>query len=140
MNRVVIAIALLSLFSPLAGSAQITIQAASATTPVTPQEAHDLMKSAHTVAQDQKLAEYFHQKESKYRAKASAEKVKLDQLSQVNPYRYQKYPRPVDWAKIRYESYVADADKAAAQAYRYSQLAATGRDSQQIASAPQTKH
>jgi hypothetical protein len=140
MNRVVIAIALLSLFSPLAGSAQNTIQAASVNAPVTPQEAHDLMKSAHTVAQDQQLAEYFLQREANYRAKAAAEKVKLDQLSQVNPYRYQKYPRPVDWAKTRYESDLSDADKAAVKAHRYSQLAAKGQDGQQLTSTPQARH
>jgi hypothetical protein len=137
MNRVLIAIALLSLASPFAAAAQTTTQTASLTTTISPHEAHDLMKNAHRVAEYKELAGYFHQREVDYRAKADAEKVELDQLSQVNPYRYQKYPRPVDWARIRYELYVSDADKAALKALRYDQLASG--QSQQAAAVPQGK-
>ena len=70
MNRILV-VAALSLTFPLAGMAQSTTQTASLSTPITPREAHSLLLSAHSGAQYQQLAGYFHQQEAKYRAEAT---------------------------------------------------------------------
>lgn len=128
MNRALIAIALLSLTYPPAGTAQTTMQTASVTAPMSPHEAHDLMKSAHTGEQYKQLAGYFHGQEAKYRTKANAAKVEWDRRAQVKIELFQRYPRPVDRAQRLYESYVADANSAALKAGRYDQLAADSLD------------
>ena len=55
---------------------------------------------------------------------AATEKLESDRRAQVNAGLYQKYPRPVDTAQHLYETYLADADSAAAQAKHYDELAA----------------
>ena len=122
MNRILV-VAALSLTFPLAGMAQSTTQTASLSTPISPREVHGLVLSAHTGAQYQQLASYFHQQEAQYRAEAVAEKAERDRRAQVNAGLMQKYPRPVDSAQYLYESYVSQADSAALQARHYEQLA-----------------
>ena len=124
MNRILMAVATLSLALPLTGIAQTTMQAANMSMPMSGHELHSLIKSAHSSAQYKQIADYFHQSETKYRAEAAAEKIELDRRAQVNAGLYQKYPRPVDSAQHLYETYLADADSAAAQAKHYDQLAA----------------
>jgi len=139
MNRILV-VAALSLTFPLAGMAQSTTQTASLSTPIAPREAHSLLLSAHSGAQYQQLAGYFHQQEAKYRAEAAAEKIERDRRAQVNAGLTQKYPRPVDSAQYLYESYLSQADSAALQAQHFDQLAAaqTHHD-QQFATASQGK-
>jgi hypothetical protein len=86
-------------------------------------EVHSLMKSAHSSAEYKQIAGYFDQQEAVYRARAAQEKIRFDELAQINLTRYQKYPRPVDVARSSYESDVASADKAALKARHYDQLA-----------------
>jgi hypothetical protein len=124
MNRTLVLVATLSLALPLAGMAQPTTQTANLSAPMTPREVHSLMLSAHSSAQYQQLAGYFHQQEAKFRAEAAAEKAERDRRAQVNAGLMQKYPRPVDSAQYLYESYVANADSAALQAQHFDQLAA----------------
>jgi hypothetical protein len=83
------------------------------------------MATAHTVDQYKQIATYFHLREASLRAKAAAEKTELERRAQVNAGLYQKYPRPVDSAQSLYESYVSDADSAAAHARHYDQLSMT---------------
>jgi hypothetical protein len=123
MNRTLQVVATLSLAFPLAAIAQST-QTASVTAPISPQQAHALIKSAHTNTQYKQLAGYYHQQEADYRAKAAAEKIERDRRAQVDAGLYQKYPRPVDSAQNLYDSYVSSADNAALQARHYDQLAA----------------
>jgi hypothetical protein len=122
MNRTLQVVATLSLAFPLAAIAQST-QTASVTAPVSAQEVHELIKSAHTSTQYKELASYYHQQEAGYRAKAAAEKVERDRRAQVDAGLYQKYPRPVDSAQALYDSYISSADSAALQARHYDQLA-----------------
>jgi hypothetical protein len=124
MNRTMMFVAALSLLVPSTGVAFSSMQTASQSAPLSRAEVHNLMKSAHTSAEYSQLAEYFHRQEVDYRAKAAAEKVERDRRAQVNASLYQKYPRPVDTAEARYESYLADANGAALQAQHYDQLAA----------------
>jgi hypothetical protein len=121
MNRIVIAVAATLLISHVAVLAQT--QTANLTTPLSPSQARDLMKSAHTGAEYTRLADYFHQRETVYRAKAADEKVEMDRRAQVNSPLYQKYPRPVDTAKALYDSYTTTADSAALQARHFDELA-----------------
>ena len=123
MNRTLIIAAALITF-PLMGMTQSTTQTANLTIPLTANEAHSLMKSAHSTEQYKQLAGYFHQQEAVYRAKAADEKIERDRRAQVNAGLYQKYPRPVDSSQYRYESYTTDADQAALKAQHYEQLAA----------------
>jgi hypothetical protein len=139
MNRALILVTALSFALPVAVVSQST-QSASVTMPMSPREAHSLMKSAHSGAQYAQLAAYFHQQESDYRAKAAAEKAERDRRAEVNAGLYQKYPRPVDTAESLYESYLASANDAALQAQHYSQLAAAEtKHDQQFANGPQGK-
>ena len=135
MNRTLIVVAALSLSFPFAGMAQSTVQTASLSSPISLTEVHNLMRSAHTSAEYLQLAGYFHQQETDYRTKAAADKAERDRRAQVNASLYQKYPRPVDTAEGRYESYLADANGAAIQAQHFDQLAAgQGKHDQQFAS------
>jgi hypothetical protein len=139
MNRILV-VAALSLTFPLAGMAQSTTQTASLSTPISPREVHGLVLSAHTGAQYQQLASYFHQQEAKFRAEAAAEKIERDRRAQINAGLTQKYPRPVDSAQYLYESYVSQADSAALQAQHFDQLAAAQtQHEQQFATASQGK-
>jgi hypothetical protein len=115
-------------------------QTANLSVPLSPHEVHSLMLSAHSSAQYQQLASYFHQQESKFRAEAAAEKIERDRRAQVNAALMQKYPRPVDSAQYLYESYVSQADSAALQAQHFNQLAAAQtQNDQQLATTSQGK-
>jgi hypothetical protein len=140
MNRASIVIASFFLVSPLVGIAQGTTQSASLISPMSPREARDLIKSAHSAEQYKQVAGYFHRQEAEYRAKAADEKTERDRRAAVNAGLYQKYPRPVDSAQNLYDSYVADANAAALQAQRYDQLAAgQSQLDKQMATGPQSK-
>jgi hypothetical protein len=138
MNRKLICTTALCLAFPLAGMAQSTTQTASLPSLIPGQDLHNFIKSAHSAAQYQLLADYFHQQEAKYRAEAAAEKIERDRRAQVNAGVYQKYPRPVDSAQYLYESYSSSADQAGLQAQHY-ELLATGQPqhSEQAATTPQ---
>jgi len=141
MNRTMVLVATLSLALPLTGMAQSATQTASLSTPLTPREVHSLMTSAHSSAQYQQLASYFHQQEAKFRAEAAAEKAERDRRAQINAGLMQKYPRPVDSAQYLYESYVSQADDAALQAQHFDQLAGatTQQNDRQLATSSQGK-
>jgi hypothetical protein len=103
---------------------QVSTQAAPPPVHLSRHQLHVLIGSAHSTAQYEQLASYYRAKEADYRAKAAAEKVERDRRAQVNAPLYEKYPRPVDSAQRLYQSYLADADQAAANAKHYEQLAA----------------
>src|ERR1700722_15731387 len=115
MSRTTLIVAAALLTFPLAGMAQSTTQTANLSAPITAQQAHSLMKTAHSVEQYKELSSFFHQQEAVYRAKAADEKTERDRRAQVSAGLYQKYPRPVDSAQSLYESYVSSADGAALQ-------------------------
>ena len=123
MNRIVASVVTLVFALPFAGVAQPLNQTTSQPTSLSSQELHSLLKSAHSTADYQQLAGYYHQQEAKYRAEAAQEKIERDRRAQVNASLYQKYPRPVDSAQYLYESYLESAGHAALQAQHYEQLA-----------------
>jgi len=119
---------------------QSATQTASLSAPLTAHDVDGLIKSAHSVAEYRELAGYFRRQETDYRAKAAEEKIELDRRAQVNAALYQKYPRPVDVAQSRYDSYLASADSNALQARHYDQLAAgEGQHDSQLAASAQGK-
>jgi hypothetical protein len=124
MSRRALASAILSLVLPVGGAAQSIPNTAAPPTHLTRQELSNLLKTAHSSAEYRQLAAYYREREADYRAKAAAEKIERDRRAQVNAALYQKYPRPVDSAQYLYESYLVDADQAAAKAQHYEQLAA----------------
>ena len=123
MNRTVILVASISLAFPVAATAQPGIQIADVNPPMPTHQVRSLIKTAHSHAQYRQLAGYFRQREAYYRSQAVAEKIERDRRAQVNASLEQKYPRPVDSANYLYESHLADADIAAAQARHYDNLA-----------------
>jgi hypothetical protein len=146
MNRLMVAVTVLSIAFPLAGMSQSTpqtqpaIQMASLPTQIPGRELHSLMLNAHSKVQYQQLADYFHQKETKFRAEAAAEKIEWDRRAKVNAGLTQKYPRPVDSAQYLYESYVSQDDSAAFQAQHCDQLAAAQTEhDEQLATTSQGK-
>jgi hypothetical protein len=117
-------VTLLSLACLGEGQAQVSAQSTSSPAQLSRHQLHLLLKTAHSSAQYGQLASYYRAKEADYRAKAAEEKAEWDRRAQVNASLYQKFPRPVDSAQHLYQSYVADADQAAATAKHYEQLAA----------------
>jgi hypothetical protein len=119
MNRKLIAVATLVLIASVTGIAQPS------PTQLSRHELHNLMQNAHDAAQYKQLADYFRQQEAQYRAQAAAELIERNRRAQYTMGTAQKYPRPVDSAQNLYESYLYQANQAAAQAQHYEQLAAT---------------
>jgi hypothetical protein len=124
MNRTRFTVVTLSLLLPLAVAGQSNVQTANMSAPMTGHEVQSLIKSANSSAQYKQVADYYHQREAMYRAKAAEEKAERDRCGQVNASLMQKYPRPVDSAQYFYESYLSDANSAAIKAQHYDQLAA----------------
>jgi len=129
MNRILIAVATLSLALPLAIQAQPTAQTVSQPTQMSRQELHSLMQSAHSSEQYKQLADYFHQQEAQYRAKAAEEKIEWDRRAQASLGGEDlKRPNPTDSARRLYESYSYDADHNGTLAQHYEQLAAAAQN------------
>jgi hypothetical protein len=122
MNRIMLTTALFFVLSAVAPGQS---QPASVATAPSQREIHSLVRNAHTPAEYTQLASYFHQQETGYRSKATAEKLELDRRRMITTGPYQKYPRPVDSAQNLYDYYVASADAAAARARHFDQLAAS---------------
>src|ERR1022692_4414074 len=99
MNRTRFVVVTLSLMLPLAVAAQSNIQTANMSAPMTGHEVQSLIRTANSSAQYKQIADYYHQQEAMYRAKAAEEKAERDRRAQVNAALMQKYPRPVDSAQ-----------------------------------------
>lgn len=99
--------------------------------PTSPSYSHAELKKmiseAHTAAQYKTLATYFSSQEKSYEQKAAEEKQEWQRRSQVNAALYQKYPRPEDSSKNRYEYFAYEAQQMNAQATHYDALAASAQ-------------
>lgn len=126
MNRILKFVAAVFLAVPLAGMAQPVAQTANQPVEMTKQELRDLIKTAHESAQFKLLADYYHQQEAEYRAKAAEEKIEWDRRAQMDPYGTAvKIPSPANSAERLYESYTYEADHNGDLANHYDQLAAS---------------
>jgi hypothetical protein len=79
---------------------------------------------AHTAQQYRTLADYFRGQQQKFDQEAHSEKQEWDRRSQNTTGRAQKYPRPVDSSKNRYEYFSYKAEDMSHQASLYENLAA----------------
>jgi hypothetical protein len=86
-----------------------------------------MLHSARTVEQYQMLAGYFHERQLVFEEKAQAEKVEWDRRSQITAASYQKYPRPADSSRNRYEYFTYEAQQMSDQAAHYESLSASTR-------------
>jgi hypothetical protein len=101
---------------------------ASATTPgdkpeYTPTQIHKMAKEARTVEQFTVLADYYQTQRRMYQRRA-AEEMRLwaERSAQITPLS-EKWPRPVDSSRNRYEYFEQMADESAALVDHYSKLA-----------------
>jgi len=90
-------------------------------------QAQQMLRSAHTVEQYHMLASYFHARQLVFEEKAQAEKQEWDRRSQVTAASYQKYPRPADSSRNRYEYFTYEAQQMSDQAAHYENLSASAK-------------
>jgi hypothetical protein len=86
-------------------------------------QVEQMLRSAHTVEQYQMLASYFHARQVAFAEKAQSEKQEWDRRSQITAASYQKYPRPADSSRDRYEYFTYEAQQMGDQAAHYDSLA-----------------
>jgi hypothetical protein len=94
---------------------------------MSPAQAEQMLHSARTVEQYQMLAGYFHARQLVFEEKAQAEKAEWDRRSQITAASYQKYPRPADSSRNRYEYFTYEAQQMAQQAAHFESLSATAQ-------------
>src|SRR5208283_5453284 len=70
-------------------------------------QVEQMLRSAHTVEQYTMLASYFHSQQVVFEEKAQSEKQDWDRRSQITAATYQKYPRPADSSRNRYEYFTS---------------------------------
>jgi hypothetical protein len=98
--------------------------AAPADLPHSKAEVNQMVRGAHTAQQYHILAGYFRAQQQKFESEAQSEKQEWERRSQNTTGLAQKYPRPVDSSKNRFEYFSYQADHMSQQASRYEELAA----------------
>ena len=88
-------------------------------------EVNDLMRSARTAEQYRMLAEYFKTRQVSLEQQAQSEKQEWERRNQITAATYQKYPRPADSSKNRYEYFTYEAQQMGQQAAHYESLSTT---------------
>lgn len=83
-----------------------------------------MIRSAHSPQQYQALATYFRSKQHAMEEQAKAEKAEWDRRSQNTSASFQKYPRPADSSRNRYEYFAYEAEQFGQQAAHYESLLA----------------
>jgi hypothetical protein len=86
-----------------------------------------MISEAHTAEQYKTLATYFSLRGERYEQKADEEKHEWLELSRGNFVPNQKYPRPADSSRNRYEYFTYKAQQMNAQASSYQRLATSAR-------------
>ncbi len=90
-------------------------------------ELQKMIADAHTAPQYQVLATYFRSRQQALEQQAQAEKAEWDRRSQINAASYQKYPRPVDSSRDRYEYFTYQAQQMSQQAAHFESLLASAQ-------------
>ena len=85
-------------------------------------ELQTMIRSAHSTQQYQQLATYFRARQQALEKQAMAEKAEWDRRSQISASVAQKYPRPVDSSRNRYEYFTFEAKQMSEQAAHYEGL------------------
>jgi hypothetical protein len=86
-------------------------------------ELKNMMRTAHTADQYASLASYFKWREEEYQQRASGELVEWDRRSQFVGGIEEKFPRPVDSSRNRYEYFTFEAGQMSRKAAFYENLA-----------------
>ena len=94
---------------------------------MSPAQAEQMLHSARTVEQYQMLAGYFHARQLVFEEKAQAEKLEWERRSQITAASYQKYPRPADSSRNRYEYFTYEAQQMAQQAAHFESLSTSAQ-------------
>jgi hypothetical protein len=90
-------------------------------------QVEQMLRSAHTVEQYTMLASYFHSQQVVFEEKAQSEKQEWDRRSQITAATYQKYPRPADSSRNRYEYFTSQAQDMGDKAAHYESLATSAK-------------
>jgi hypothetical protein len=101
-----------------------------ASTEMSRAELQTMVRSAHSTLQYQTLATYFRFRQQALQKQARAEIAEWDRRSQITAAVTQKYPRPVDSSRNRYEYFTYEANQMGQQAAHYESLS---MNSQQLA-------
>ena len=88
-----------------------------------------MVSEAHSTQQYQALATYYRSQQQAMEQKAQAEKQEWERRSQNTTGISQKYPRPVDSSRNRYEYFAYEADQLGQQAAHYESLSANTQQS-----------
>ena len=88
-------------------------------------EVKQMLRSANTPQQYRALAAYFRQRQQVFEQQAQSEKQEWDSLRQNTIGNSEKYPRPVDSARNRYEYLSAEADQMGQKAAHFESLSAS---------------
>jgi hypothetical protein len=95
--------------------------------PYTQSEIKQMIRDAHTPQQYHDLAVYFRGRQQDFEQQAQSEKIEWDRRSQITAASYQKYPRPADSSRNRYEYFTYEAQQMSDQAAHYESLSASTR-------------
>jgi hypothetical protein len=90
-------------------------------------ELQKMIADAHTPQQYQALATYFRSRQQVLEQQAQSEKLEWDRRSQITAASYQKYPRPADSSRDRYEYFTYEAQQMSQQAAHFESLAAPAK-------------
>ena len=104
-----------------AGTAFTQAQSATQTTHA---DVQGMIRGAHTTQDYANIATYFRSRQHNFESQAQAEKVEMDRRSQITAASYQKYPRPVDSSRNRYDYFTSEAKEMNMQASHYEDLSA----------------
>jgi hypothetical protein len=91
-------------------------------------EVKEMVRNAHSVEQYKTLAGYFRARQQAFEQQAQSEKAEMDRRSQNTTGISQKYPRPVDSSRNRYQYFTYEADQMSQQAAHYESLSATAQN------------
>jgi hypothetical protein len=92
-------------------------------------ELQAMIRGARSTQQYQQLATYFRSRQQSLEQQAQAEKAEWERRSQSNAGAAQKYPRPADSSKNRFEYFAYEADHMGQQAEHYESLTASAAPS-----------
>lgn len=85
-------------------------------------ELHKMIATAHSPEQYQELASYFRWRQQVFQMRAHEELVQWDQRSQIVWSIAEKYPRPVDSSRNRYEYFSYEEQQMSQKAAYYEKL------------------
>lgn len=89
-----------------------------------PSEVKQMIHDAHTAQQYHDLASYFRERQQYFDQQAQSEKIEWDRRSQITAASYQKFPRPADSSRNRYDYFTYEAQQMASQADHFDGLSA----------------